>query len=162
MSAIMSDYGLYRYRLERPSSGFGATGVIMVNPSLSKATENDHAIRKLMGFGDRNQWGRIIIGNLFAYRATDVRDLARVADPVGPQNDRNLLDICGEVDRIVCAWGPTSRQPRRWRARWRHVVDLVDRYGHRPFSIGPPALCGHPRHPLTLSYDLPILPWNAP
>jgi hypothetical protein len=55
MNAIMSDYGLYRYRLERPSSGLGATGVIMVNPSLSKATENDHAIRKLIGFGDRNQ-----------------------------------------------------------------------------------------------------------
>ncbi len=162
MSAIISDCGAYRYRLAREGRGLGATAVIMVNPSTADADQDDATIRKLRGFGDRNQWGRIIVGNLFAFRATDVRLLGSVPDPVGPLNDAHLNVILGEVDRVVVAWGPVTKQPKAVRERWRHVTRMAASLGHHPLCIGAPALCGHPRHPLMLAYAEPIQPWRLP
>lgn len=158
MSAILSDCGTYRYRLERDGFGEGATAIVMVNPSTADAEKDDQTIRKLRGFGERNGWGRIIVGNLFAYRATDVRELGNTADPVGPENDAHLARIFAEADRVIVAWGPVSKQPRAYRGlRWRKIVSLAN----RPlYSIGEPAKCGHPCHPLTLGYDRPIIRWQ--
>lgn len=160
VSAIISDCGQYRYRLERDGPGGGATAIIMVNPSTADADRDDQTIRKLRGFGQRQGWGRLIVGNLFAFRATDVRELSGVQDPIGPENDRHLAEIFGEVDRVIVAWGPVSKQPRAYRGlRWRRVVnDLA--FGIPLYSIGQPAKCGHPCHPLTLGYDRPIVPWS--
>jgi hypothetical protein len=163
MTAIISDCGNYRYRLERDGPGDGATAIIMVNPSTADAEKDDHTIRKLRGFGERNQWGRLIVGNLFAFRATDVRELAGVDDPVGPDNAEHLAAILSDADRVIFAWGPVSKQPRAYRFVWRKV-DYATRAMalKEPHSIGPAAKCGHPKHPLTLGYHLPILPWSAP
>lgn len=152
----MSACGSYRYRLER-GSGETATAIVMVNPSTADATQDDATIRKLRGFGERNGWGRIIVGNLFAYRATDVRELARVADPVGPANDDYLAHIVRHADRVVVAWGPLAKLPSPLRGRWRQVCRL---FGPRPvFSIGVSANDGQPKHPLMLPYDSPLIPW---
>lgn len=150
MAAIISDCGQYRYRLERQCEGPGATAIIMVNPSTADATENDATIRKLIGFGNRNQWGKLIVGNLFAYRATDVRVLGRVDDPIGPENDSHLAAMLDEADSIICAWGPIAKQPKYQRGRWRAVWSIMN--GRPAFRIGPPAKCGSPKHPLMLPY----------
>lgn len=159
--AIISNCGQYRYRLERQCEGGGNTVVVMVNPSTADATHDDATIRKLIGFGNRNHWGCITVGNLFAYRATDVRELGRVYDPVGPENNAHLWRMITAAERVICAWGPVTKQPRMWQGiRWRKLVQIA---GDRPmFSIGVPAKCGHPKHPLMLPYDSPITPWNTP
>lgn len=161
-NAVISDCGKYRYRLERQSAGDGTTAIIMVNPSTADATQDDATIRKLIGFGNRNQWGRLIVGNLFAYRATDVRELGNVADPVGPDNDDHLKSIFKDADRVVFAWGPVSKQPKYRRHRWVEVNAFAVGFGLNPTSIGAPAQCGHPKHPLMLAYDNPIQPWSRP
>lgn len=162
MSAIISGCGLYRYRLERDTLGGGSTAIIMVNPSTAAAALDDATIRKLKGFGARNRWGRIIVGNLFGYRATDVRELGRVPDPVGPENDDHLSQMLAQADQVIVAWGPISKQPKRWRSRFQSVLALINGAGLDPYSIGPPAKCGHPKHPLMLPYDSAILPWAPP
>lgn len=162
MAAIISPCGKYRYRLERRGPGTGTTAIIMVNPSTADAELDDATIRKLRGFGERNKWGRLIVGNLFAYRATDVRDLGKVDDPVGPLNDAHLTDIMLAADRVIFAWGPISKQPRYWRHRWRRVSELAKLARSAPLCIGEPAKCGHPKHPLMLPYDSPLLPWHTP
>lgn len=161
-SAILSDCGQYRYRLERQCSGDGQTTVVMVNPSTADATENDATIRKLMGFGNRYQWGRLVVGNLFAFRATDVRELKRVWDPVGPANDGHLLDMLREADRVIVAWGPVSKQPKHLRARYRRIREMAHLVSRRLWSIGAPTKDGHPRHPLMLPYSLELQPWIDP
>ncbi len=163
MSAVISDCGRYRYRLERPDVfGDTSTAVIMVNPSTADAENDDATIRKLKGFRDRYGWGHLLVGNLFAYRATDVRELATVSDPVGPENDHHLDAIFREAQRVVFAWGPVSKQPKFWRHRWDRVRQIAMFHGHIPVSIGAPAKDGHPKHPLMLPYDSPLIPWSYP
>lgn len=164
-SAVISECGKYRYRLGRKLTSDPAApiaAIIMVNPSTADADQDDATIRKLKGFGDRNGWGRIIVGNLFAYRATDVRFLSKVTDPVGSENDEHLSAMFQEADVVVFAWGPPSKQPRYHRARWRHVADMAASLGREPLSIGPVAKCGHPKHPLMLAYNNPLMPWIRP
>lgn len=162
MSAIISDCGKYRYRLERPSGGSGCTAILMVNPSTADASADDATIRKLRGFGERFDWGRIVVGNLFAYRATDVRELGRCADPVGPDNDYHLRGIIADADRLIVAWGPLGKQPKYRRGRWRQVAAIWQSFGKTPLSIGPTAKDGHPCHPLMLAYTSALTPWSAP
>lgn len=162
MTAIISPCGAYRYRLERQCAGPGATAIIMVNPSTADAAIDDHTIRKLRGFGDRYRWGKLLVGNLFAYRATDVRELAQAADPIGPENDDHLIRILAEADQVVVAWGPLGKQPRAYRNRYLNVLALIDGAAHDPMSIGAPARCGQPCHPLTLAYARELQPWRKP
>lgn len=162
MSATISSCGRYRYRLECPGDDWGTTAIIMVNPSTADAAQDDATVRKLRGFGARNRWGRLIVGNLFAYRATDVRELGRVSDPIGPDNDDHLIQILAECDQVVCAWGPISKQPKHHGNRYLNVISLIRGAGLDPLCIGPVGKCGHPKHPLMLGYDLPIAPWVAP
>lgn len=165
-SAVISPCGQYRYRLERSwdvpaASSYGQTTVIMVNPSTADATANDATIRKLIGFGG-GRWANIVVGNLFAYRATDVRELAKVADPIGPENDDHLRRMIGEAFRLIFAWGPTSKLPPRLRDRWRTIDDMARKLGKEPLSIGPPAKDGQPCHPLMLPYSSPLTRWAPP
>lgn len=163
-SAVISQCGLYRYRLERRwpvQPSYGQTTVIMVNPSTADADRDDATIRKLIGFGSQ-RWANIVVGNLFAYRSTDVRDLARVDDPIGPDNDEHLRQMIGEAFRLIFAWGPASKLPKRLRGRWRDIHAMAQAAGKQPLSIGPTAKDGHPCHPLMLPYSHRLQDWNAP
>ncbi|HBJ2425861.1 TPA: DUF1643 domain-containing protein, partial [Salmonella enterica] len=51
MSAIISKCGMYRYRLERDVQPEGLVfGYFGVNGSTATATEDDHTVRKWIGF----------------------------------------------------------------------------------------------------------------
>ncbi len=101
-----------------------------------------------------------MVGNLFAFRATDVRLLASAVDPVGPDNDGHLLDMIREADRLVVAWGPAGKLPKRLRTRFRRVLEMAHLVSRRPMSIGATAKDGHPCHPLMLPYERQLQPWK--
>ena len=162
MSAVLSPCERYRYRLGREIGLFGPiAAVIMVNPSTANADTDDATIRRLVGFGKRFGWSSVIVGNVFAYRATDVRDLAHADDPIGPDNPGHLENILGEADIAVVAWGTLSKLPPALREGWRTVSQIGA-------SLGVPLKCfavakdGHPRHPLMLKYDLDLKDWQNP
>ncbi len=159
MSAIISDCGTYRYRLERGAGR--ALAIIMVNPSIANATDDDQTIRKVLGFADRQGCGRIIVGNKFAFRATDVNELRKARDPVGPENDRHIEQILRDGDIHVVAWGALNKLPDTLRARWKDIVRAADRAGVALHCIGINA-DKHPRHPLMTPYSTALRSWDAP
>ena len=162
MSAVLSPCGRYRYRLEREISLFGpVAAVIMVNPSTADAEIDDATIRRVVGFGKRLGWSRAIVGNVFAYRATDIRDLASVADPVGPDNSKHLAEILREADTAIVAWGTLAKLPSTLRDQWRTVLEIAMKIGVPLRSFGV-ANDGHPRHPLMLSYQAELQDWSYP
>ncbi len=141
-SAEFSTCGRYRYvltriwRERRPIVLF-----IGLNPSTADAKRDDPTIRRCIGFARRWRCGGVAIVNLFAYRATDPRDLFRVADPVGSYNDAAILAASGRADQIIAAWGRHGRYLGRDAA----VLNLLDRADCLGRNRD-----GSPRHPLYL------------
>lgn len=132
----------------------------MVNPSKANALKNDSTINKVEGFMRHHGWAKSIVVNLFALCATDVKELARAKDPIGPFNDHYLGLAFEEADLIIVAWGSSKKFPRGYEGRYLDVMDAVPA-GKKVMSIGFPCNDGHPRHPLYLSYEERLHPWRA-
>jgi hypothetical protein len=145
-SAVISPCETYRYELRRTWDPNQPTvGWIMLNPSTADATLDDPTIRRCVGFARRWGYGGIVVRNLFALRATDPRALRTHPDPVGPANDRHLLNGARGGDALtICAWGAHGSLHGRDRA----VLDLFDAFV-RVHHLGL-TKAGHPRHPLYL------------
>ncbi|WP_082167388.1 DUF1643 domain-containing protein [Methylobacterium aquaticum] len=163
MSAVISACGLYRYRLERVIEGAlqAAPSIawIMVNPSTADAAKDDQTIKKVRGFSRLAGAGRIVVGNLFAFRSKDVRLLRDASDPIGPENDTHLRAIIQGSEIVVVAWGSLGKLPRSLRERWRDVVRIAD--GKTLMCIGI-AKDGHPLHPQMEGYANVLRPWLTP
>lgn len=141
--AIFSECRTYRYALWRRWGEGAAALFIGLNPSTADEARDDPTIRRCIRFA--RDWGHdaVVVVNLFAYRATDPRNLIGLADPIGPDNDLALAQ-CHDVAAItVAAWGVNGRLNDR--------ADAVMRWLD---PIGKPLHClgttkdGHPRHPL--------------
>ena len=150
-SAVISDCGFYRYRLDRRFGDGPCVMFLMVNPSTADATIDDATIRKCVGFAGRWGFGRIVVGNKFAFRATDVKELRKITDPVGPENNEHLRLMMTESDMVVAAWGSLSKLPETLRSRWKDIVTMADAAQRDLAAIG---ICadGHPMHPLMPAY----------
>lgn len=166
--ASISDCKRYRYQLWRSWNGeLPVTGVlfVMLNPSTADGHIDDPTVRKCIGFAQR--WGHssVHVVNLFAFRATDPRELVRREslgdDIVGPENDYYIGELAHKADLIIVAWG--NSLPRTRLARAVDVSNQLRRAQRNPKPIG----ClgrtkdGHPRHPLMLAYETPIESWTG-
>jgi hypothetical protein len=163
-TAVFSPCRTYRYRLERraPEGQSGPTlAFIMMNPSTADERQDDQTIRMVRLFGRRHGYGRILIGNIFAFRSKDIGMLGQVPDPVGPDNDVHLERIMHEADRCYVAWGAETKLPEYLRRRWREVVAIADRIGCRLYCLEH-LKGGHPRHPQILQYSSPDTVWRRP
>lgn len=159
-SAVVSECGRYRYRLDRRIDKPGPVVAFFgVNPSTADATAEDATTRKWHGFCERNGWGRYIVGNVFAYRATDVRDLKLASDPIGPENVSHLAEIVRAADILVPCWGSIGKIPRDLQ----HVVGArvaLILGANKPTLTFGVTKTGDPKHPLMLGYDTPIVPFE--
>jgi hypothetical protein len=159
--AALSRCGRYRYMLGR-GWGESADGLVcvwlMLNPSTADHSKDDPTIRKCRGFAERAGCSSLIVVNLFAWRATDPNDLAKVIaegreDPVGPLNDQ-MLALVSERRPLIVGWGKVRKA---FRAR-------ADSVWSRGLSQSWPMQClgvnddGSPRHPLFVPYEVkPLL-----
>ena len=144
-TAVLSPCGRYRYCLSRTwPTGRGTVLFIMLNPSTADAETDDPTIRRCVAFARRWGFQQLIVGNLFAWRATSPRELRQVGDPIGPENDRHLVEMSVSADAIIVAWGAHGG----YRNRSQHVLGLLGSVEHLGLTKQ-----GHPRHPLYLRAD---------
>lgn len=149
----------YRYLLTRrwdvlkPVMAF-----VMLNPSTADAFQPDPTITRCAGFARREGCGGIEIANLFALRATDPRELAGHADPAGPDNDRMLADLGALSGVVVAAWGAHPAAISRGAAVARALTAAQPVVQVRCLGV---TKDGHPRHPLYVRADAPLIPWRA-
>jgi hypothetical protein len=153
VSAIISDCGKYRYELRRKLKDYGRQCLfIMLNPSTADASLDDPTIRRCKGFAQTWECGELIVCNLFAYRATNPKELYDVPDPVGTDNKGYLQEAAEEVQHahegpgiIVCAWGAHGEFMDQGEA----VMGWLDNVVAQPKCLGV-TKDGHPKHPLYL------------
>jgi hypothetical protein len=170
MSAILSSCGKYRYRLERDTGRSRLEPVVAfigVNPSTADASLDDATIRKMVGFASRWGYRRIIVGNLFAYRATDVRELRSayldrdMVPMLFAEENRHLMMILEDADVLVPCWGNIAKVPKQLRPRIADVLALI-RHSCKPTCVLGMTKSNDPKHPLMLGYDTPIREWKNP
>lgn len=160
--AYISEDGLYRYRLSRligdtkPGDTKASRVLfVMLNPSTADAAKDDPTIRRCIGFATR--WGmqRLDVVNLFAFRATQPRDLFDQAPSVaiGDPENLNVIRLYASMAKIiVCAWGVHGH--RFDRDREVMMCGLCDHaFRLRICSLGE-TKSGFPRHPLYVRNDV--------
>jgi hypothetical protein len=156
--AVMSDCGLYRYRLSRTwDDALRPACFVMLNPSTADATADDPTIRRCIGFARSWGCGGVVVVNLFAYRATDPYAMREAgASAVGPDNDVHIRAAVIECNPVVCAWGVHGR----FLLRDASVKELIRRSGlPRGMCLGM-TKDGHPKHPLYLRADAALVPFG--
>jgi len=162
--------GSYRWRLWRQwGEGDGAVAFVMLNPSTADGTRDDPTIRRCVAFARAWGYARLEVVNLFAWRATDPRELGAVADPVGPENDRIMREVLSNVSLIVAAWGAGGRAPGRgrWaardalRLRPNEVLRLITEDLLRDCHALRLTTAGYPSHPLYLPRAASPFHWRS-
>jgi hypothetical protein len=158
MSATISNCGLFRYTLERRWN-WGEPAIsevlwVMLNPSTADAEADDPTITRCIGYSKAWGYSGLMVGNLYAYRATDptaLWDAAENLDVIGSENDQHLCRMAATAGIIVVAWGSHADV-----ARAENVARLLA--GFSPIYCIGKTKHGQPWHPLYKSRDLrPIL-----
>jgi hypothetical protein len=154
-SALFSTSRCYRYELKRVWDRAGTRALfIMLNPSTADAHLDDRTVAKCGRFARKWGFGSLLVMNVFAWRATDPKELKRCLDPVGYPINSNLLRhrlTDGKIELVICAWG------RHAQLHGRHgqMLNLL-----RDCGMDGAAKClkksrdGVPWHPLYLPEDL--------
>lgn len=153
---ILSRDRKYRYALwrvwdysEDPSYAL----FVGLNPSTADETIDDPTIRRCVAFAKAWGYGSLCMVNLFAWRATDPKDMLSAADPVGPENDAWLESLSISAGITIAAWGVNGSHLGRDKVvlpklRVPHCLGLTKD--------------GRPKHPLYLRADTRPFQLNSP
>lgn len=163
--ADISEDRRFRTRLWRIwNANFPPLLFIGLNPSTAGPEVNDPTINWLVCWASGNNFGSLHVGNLYAFRATDPKDLKAARYPVGRGNDeaiaamaRGTLRLGG---RIACGWGAKA-QPNR-------ALDVAADLQCLGRSRTEPVLHrwgvnknGSPKHPLYLPRSSVLESWSV-
>lgn len=152
-TAQISDCGMYRYNLTRQwGAGWPAVCFIGLNPSTADALVDDPTIRRCVNYAKSWGYGKLIMVNLFAFRATEPKDMMAAADPIGLENDGWVDAAVAEAEITVAAWGKHGKYKGR-------AEGMLKRHGPRYLKLNKD---GSPAHPLYLKKDLQPQVWFNP
>lgn len=160
-SAVISECGKHRYRLERAwGAGKGTVLWVMLNPSTADGKTNDATITKIAEMTHRWAYSGLVVVNLFTYRATDPKELSKVGprDLNGPDATKHLVnELRRKPALVVVGWGANRHAEQRGKV----VTKLIRHFGLTPmcFKINKN---GSPVHPLYQSYSAKLIPYVQP
>lgn len=151
--AIFSACRTYRYGLWRNwIGGEGFAMFVGLNPSTADETADDPTIRRCIGFAKAWGYAGLCMTNLFAFRATEPKEMLRAADPIGPGNDDALCRLANYAGVIIAAWGAHGTHLGRDRT----VRSMLPKLHYLRLTKD-----GHPGHPLYLPKTLVPQPWGS-
>ncbi|MCF8467554.1 MAG: DUF1643 domain-containing protein [Sneathiella sp.] len=153
--ADFSACGDYRYRLWRRWKEGHALAFIMLNPSTADAMQNDPTIERCHRRAVDMGFAALDVVNIFAYRATDPKQLRKFDDPVGPENDAILLQTAASAEMVICGWGGHGAHLNRHD----EVRKILRDNAISPYVLSLTAK-GLPGHPLYLPYSRKPVLWS--
>jgi hypothetical protein len=150
--AVFSRDERYRYGLWRNwNLNTGKVLFIGLNPSTADHEQNDPTIRRCIAFAQRWDCGGMLVGNLFAYRATRPVDLRKARKPVGPDNEQWLLKMAAAAKLIIACWGNDGS----YLSQDQSIQKLLPKLHCLKLNA-----TGAPAHPLYLRKTLKPVPYN--
>lgn len=164
MGATLSLSGRHRYNLTREvgTDVGGQVCWVMLNPSTADAETDDPTIRRCINFTREWEYGKLVVVNLWPYRATKPADLKRwlgkpdTADFETAMRTNYLYQhrALDTSSLIICAWGNEGdKVGRPLAAEW------IEHYGYKLHILGHNK-DGQPKHPLYVPADAVPLEWG--
>lgn len=153
--ATFSPCRQYRYKLWRGNAG-RTINFISLNPSKASEDTDDPTSRRLAARTRKLGFDRAVLTNVFAYCATDPKHMMTAGDPVGPENDRFILDAARHAEMVVCGWGIGGAHMGRGEA-----VKAMLTEADIPLRILGLNQDGSPKHPLYIGYGVVPVPWRT-
>ena len=151
-SATFSNCRKYRYALSRSWDDKKKIVLFIgLNPSTADEKKDDPTIRRCINYAQSWGFGGLQVANLFAYRATKPTKLRYVENPVGDDNDQQLIKLSKMADLTVAAWGNEGVLFNRDK----QVIKLI-----------PNLMClkinksGQPAHPLYQKKDIEYISYS--
>lgn len=146
-SAELSEDALYRYILWRwwsTNGGGNFVAFIGLNPSTADGEKDDATIRRCIAFAQDWGFDGLCMLNLFAYRATNPREMLDAADPIGPENDKWLVAGTEYASTVVCMWG--THGTHLGRAKFvKALIPNLSHLGRRTANMQPGHLLYFPK-----------------
>lgn len=150
-TAIYSDCEQYRYILNRrwgPASKNLAV-FIGLNPSTATEYQNDPTVARCINYAKAWGYDTMTMLNAFGLRSTDPRGLKAIDDPIGPDNDRYIIEQTKLASRIILCWGTHAAYLERGTQLQKQLCKL-----RRKLFCLKVTKNGFPSHPLYLRKDL--------
>jgi hypothetical protein len=139
----------YRYTLGRRwSDNPKRVCFCLLNPSTADESVLDPTLTRCFGYANDWGFGAMDVCNAFALRSTDPKGLREVADPIGPDNDAQILELASTADLVIVGWGTHAKLGDRHQ----QVIDLLSPVC-KLMCLGTTKE-GYPKHPLYLRKDL--------
>ncbi|ERG68013.1 DUF1643 domain-containing protein [Exiguobacterium chiriqhucha] len=152
VKAIVDETKQYRYQF---SCEWGDGGKIitfvMLNPSVGNQEQEDPTLKKCIAYAKKWGYDGLNVVNLFAYISTEPKELKKQIDPVGPDNDRHVLEAIRNSEKVIVAWGQSIRTAFV-KTRIKETLELLNSVDTYTLEL---TVCGEfPKHPLFLRGDL--------
>jgi len=154
-TALFDPERLYRYLLTRAWKTGRRVLWILLNPSTADETKLDPTLRRCQGYSLAWGFDGFEICNMYGFRSTKPAGLWKVADPVGPGNDAQIVAAAQRADLVVVGWGGNAKIDRA-----RDLAAKLEDAGIDLFCLRT-TLAGHPNHPLYLKREAVPIPWHS-
>lgn len=158
--AKFSECRRWRYTLWRRWSAFDESERLAVwlclNPSTASEHKNDPTVTRCIEFS--KSWGHtgMVMLNLFAYRATDPREMKRFEEPIGSENDATIIEVCQYAATVICGWGNHGL----FNDRASKVLSKLRRHKVKPHCLVITGK-GQPQHPLYVKASTQPIPFSG-
>jgi len=139
----------------------------MLNPSTADEKKNDPTISRVCRLAENEGYGRLLVLNLLAVRATNPSDIWVHEDPLGVDNYRTWdkvlkEELIPERDSICVAWGRTPKDRRHLLHFLPALVEASCRLKlwTEPLMTWVRNIDGSPRHPLYIRTQTKLQPYD--
>ena len=133
----------------------GQVAFCLLNPSTADAVGDDPTIRRCVGFAQQWGYSRLVVVNLFAFRATNPSELVKCPDPVGERNDEYILKNASAGTSFIAGWGTKGVILNRHNV----VLDMLHSNGVVVHTLGQNS-DSTPKPPLYLSKKTVLRPYR--
>lgn len=154
-SAVLSPCRTFRYVLTRVwDTNLPRLLFVLINPATADEKKEDRTSKRVIGFAKRWGFGSVVIVNLFAIRSPYPVDIEKADAPIGPDNDKHILEQAQVADKIVCGWGRYGSH----KGRDKSVLALLSGFELFALKITKE---GHPWHPLYIPYSQELVKYGS-
>lgn len=161
---VPNHYGEYRYILgtrgEKPLICVG------VNPSTAAPGDLDNTLKSVERVALHNGYDSFIMFNVYAQRATRPEDMEKSCNTALHVENMRAFDYALSLDKagspaVWAAWGAVIEKRDYLPQCVRDMITVGEKRGARWFSAGKRTKAGHPHHPLYLSKNSPLEPFDV-